>query len=81
MDTFPEGELKLGHCLGYIIDVVPSMMAKILTKNGQLFHRPTYRLLNQEDTSDQEAHDKFMARVYERLYTSVLLRYLKKGQS
>ena len=38
---FPDDVLKIGHHFGPSIDVGPAMTAKILTGNGQVFHRST----------------------------------------
>ena len=44
--------LKVGHYLGPSIDVGPAMMnMKILTQNGQVLHRSTYRPLTPEDVT------------------------------
>ena len=40
---FLDDVLKLGHYIGPSIDVGPAMTTKILTENGQLLHRSTYR--------------------------------------
>ena len=49
--------LKLGHYVGPIIDFCPAMMAKILTENGQMLHRSTYRLLTQDESADKDRSD------------------------
>ena len=55
------------------------MMAKILTENGQVLHRSTYRLLTPDELLDKDgsdAQDQFMTRVYEWLGSQVLPREL-----
>ena len=62
--------LKLGPYLGPSIDVGPAMTMKILTENGQVLHRSTYRPLFPDELLDKDgsdAQDQFMARVYEML--------------
>ena len=44
---FPDDVLKLSNYLGPSIDVGPAMTATILTENGQMLHRSTYRPLTQ----------------------------------
>ena len=44
--------LKLGCYLGSSIDVGPAMTAKILTENGQVLHRSTYRPLTPDEIAD-----------------------------
>ena len=69
--------LKLGHYLGPGIDVGSAITAKILTENGQVLHRSTYRPWTPDEVLDKEgkeAQDQFMARVYERLGSWVLPR-------
>ena len=44
---------KLVHCLGPSMDVSPAMTAKILTENGQLLHRSTFRPLNPDELLDK----------------------------
>ena len=46
------------------------MTTKILTENGQVLHRSTYRPLTPDELLDKygpDAQEQFMARVYERL--------------
>ena len=56
------------------------MTAKILTENGRVLHRSTYRLLTLDKLLDKERLDapvQIMARVYERLGSQVLPRELE----
>ena len=72
--------LKLGHYLGPSIDVGPAMTMKILTENGQVLHRSTYRPLTPDELLDRDgsdAQEQFMARVHERLGSCVLPRELE----
>ena len=39
------------------INVGPAMTAKILTENGQVLHRSTYRLLTVEELLDKDDSD------------------------
>ena len=77
---FPDYMLKLGHDLWPSIDISPVMMAKILTDNGQVLHRSTYRLLTPDEIYDKVgsyAWEQFMARVYEKLGSQVQPRELE----
>ena len=68
--SFPDDVLKLGHYLGQSIDVGPAMTMRILTENGQVLHRSTYRPLTSDellDKDESDAQELFMARVYQRL--------------
>ena len=49
MEAFPDDVIKLGHYLELSIDVGPAMTTKILTENGQVLHRSTYRSLTTEE--------------------------------
>ena len=40
---------KLGRYLGPSIDVGPTMVAKIFTRNGQVLHHSTYQTLAKEE--------------------------------
>ena len=71
--------LKLAHYLGPSIDVSPAMTSKILTENGQVLNRSTFRPLIPDkalDKDGKEAQDQFMARVHDRLGSQVLPRSL-----
>ena len=54
---FPDDVLKLGHYLGLSIDVSPAMTAKILTENGHVLHRSTYRPLTPDELLDKDGPD------------------------
>ena len=72
--------LKLGYYLGPSIDVGPAMTSKILTENGQVLHRSTDGWLTPGELLDEngtDAQEQFMARVYERLGSQLLLRKLE----
>ena len=72
--------LKLGCFLGPSIDIGPAMTTKILTQNGQVLHRSTYRLLTPDELADKDrshAREQFMTSVYEKLGSQVLPRDLK----
>ena len=76
---FPDDVFKLGHHLGPSIDVDLAMTAKILTENGQVFHRSTYQPLIPDELLDRDGSDsreQFMARVYKRLGSCILPREL-----
>ena len=63
---FPDYMVKLGIYLGTRIDVGPAMTAKILTQNGQVHYRSTYRPLTPDKIADKngsDAWEQFMARV------------------
>ena len=56
------------------------MTTKILTENGQVPHRSTYRPLTSDKIANKHgsgAQEHFMARVYEKLLSSVLPRELE----
>ena len=56
------------------------MTAKILTQNGQVLHRSTYRPLTPDEITNkdvQDAQEQFMTRVYERLGSQVLPKELE----
>ena len=74
---FPDSMLNLGCCFGPSINIGPAMTAKILTQYGKVLHRSTYRPLTADKIADKDgsdAQEHFMARVYERLGSWVLLR-------
>ena len=76
----PDDVLKLSRYLGHSIDIGPAMTAKILTENGQVLHRSTYRLLTPDELLDKdrpEAREQFMVGVYDRLGSHVLSRELE----
>ena len=54
---FPDDMLKLGHYLGPSIDADPGLKTKILTQNGQVLHRSTYRFLTPDEIADKEDSD------------------------
>ena len=54
---FPEDMLKLCHYIGPNIDIGPAMTAKILTQNGQVLHRSTYKPLNPDEIADKDRSD------------------------
>ena len=77
---FPDDALKLGCYIGPNIDIGPAMIAKVVKKNGQAFHRSKHRLLTPDELLDRngwDTQDEFMARVYEKLGFQVLPRELK----
>ena len=77
---FPDDVLKLGHYLGPNIDVSPVMTTEILTENGQVLHRSTYRPLTLDEIADKDkidAQEEFMVRVNERLESHVQPRELE----
>ena len=77
---FPYELLKLSCYLVSSIDVNQTMTTKILTENGQVLHRNTYRLLTPDKLLDKErsdAKENFMARVCKRLVSWVLPRELE----
>ena len=53
----PDDMLKLDLYLGSIIDVGPAMTTKILTENGQVLHRSTYRSLTPDELLDKDGSD------------------------
>ena len=55
--SFPDDILKLCCYLGPSIDIDPAMTTKILTDNGQVFHRSTYRPLMPDDLSEKDGSD------------------------
>ena len=72
--------LKLGRYIGPSIDIGPAMTMKILTENGQVLHRSTYRLLTPDESLDKDgsdAQEQFTMRVYDRLGSQVLPRELE----
>ena len=57
----------------------PAVMAKILTQNGHVLHRSTYRLLTPNEIAGNnrsDAQEQLMARVYEKLGYQFLPREL-----
>ena len=78
--SFPDDVLILGRYLGPSVDVDPAITPKILTENGQVFHRSTYRPLTPGKLLDKDgpdAWDQFMARVHEKVDSCVLPRELE----
>ena len=49
--------LKLDHYLGPNIDIGQAMTAKILTENGQVLHRSTYRPLSPDELLERDGSD------------------------
>ena len=65
--VFTDDVSKLGHYLGSSINVNPAMTMKTLTKNGQVLHRSSCRLLTPDEVADKDgsdAQEKFMVRVH-----------------
>ena len=54
---FSDDMMKLGCYLGPSIDINQAMTAKILTENGQVLHRSTYRLLTPDELLDKDGSD------------------------
>ena len=68
--TFPRDKLVLGRYCGTSIDVGPALTAKILRKNGQQFHRYTYRALTPYEfvnPDEIKARDEFDTAIKEKL--------------
>ena len=77
---FPDDMLTLVNYLGPYVDLGPAMTTKILTENGKVLHRSTYRPLTLDkllDNDKSDAGEPFIARVYERLGSWVLPRALE----
>ena len=56
------------------------MTVKILSENGQVLHRSTYRLLTPDELADKDSWDaweQFMARVHEKLGSQVIPKELE----
>ena len=53
------------------IDIGPSMVAKILTENGQVIQRLTYRMLTPDELLDTDEQAQSMIKVYERFGTQI----------
>ena len=51
---FHDDVMKLGHYIWPCIDVDPATTAKILTENGQVLHRSTYRPLTPDELLDKD---------------------------
>ena len=72
--------LKLGSYPGPSIYFGPAMTTKILTENGQVLHRSSYRPLTLYELLDKDgsdAQEQFMTRVYKKLGSQVLARDLE----
>ena len=63
--------LKLGCYLVPRIDIGPAVMAKILTENGQVIQRLTYRTLTPDGLLDTDEQAESMIRVYERFGSQI----------
>ena len=77
---FSNDVMKLGCYLWSSIDVDPAIIAKILTKNGQVLHRSTYQPLTQDELLDKDgldAQEYLMSIVYDKLGSCVLPRESK----
>ena len=53
-NSFPEDKYYPKRYLGPAIDTGPSLTAKILKMNGEVFHQSTYRSLTAQDMNDEE---------------------------
>ena len=53
----PDDVLELGHFLWPSLFVGPAMTTNILTENGQVLHRSTYRPLTSDELLDIDESD------------------------
>ena len=68
--SFPNDKMSLGRCLGPLIDVGPTMTAKILKSNGNTIHVSACRALTNEEQSselEEENRKAFTDAIHKRL--------------
>ena len=81
--NFPGDKSFLGSYCGPIIDVGPAITANILRKNGQQFHRSTYRVLTPDEllnTDEIKARDEFYTAIRDMVGPAASAKYFKSEQ-
>ena len=78
--TFPVEKMVLGRYCGPSIDVGPALTAKILIKNGKIFHMSTYMALTPYEFLNPykiKSCDEFDMELEEKLFPAASAKYLE----